>query len=100
MAKQNRFGIDFDVHEGDVFNKYGSIDGDVHHTGEGAEPETWKRIISQSHKERVFASCGGHLGEFEIGAAKIYKHVYSLEPDPYSFAEFNKSIALNTYNNI
>jgi FkbM family methyltransferase len=100
MAKQTRFGIEFDVHEGTVFNIYGSIDGDVFKTGQSAEPETWKRIISQSHKERVFASCGGHLGEFELGAAKIYNHVYSLEPDPYCFAEFNRSIAMNPNKNI
>lgn len=52
------------------------------------------------HPQKTLVSAGGWVGVFELMASKIYDKVYSLEPNPISFDEFQMNIHLNGYTNI
>lgn len=49
----------------------------------------------------TFVSCGGGTGAtWELMASKMYDKVYCLEPEPYSFHEFEENIKANGSTNI
>jgi FkbM family methyltransferase len=47
----------------------------------------------------AFVNAGGWIGPFTLFAAKLYQHVYSLEPDPAAFSELSRNVALNGFTN-
>jgi FkbM family methyltransferase len=103
MQKIKRFGIEFQTSDGGYSQKLYSQNYD-----NMGELENYNRIWlygnhcdkDAPHPHKTFVSAGGWIGIIECMAAQIYDKVYSLEPDPYTYREFQNNVAVNGYTNV
>jgi FkbM family methyltransferase len=59
------------------------------------------QIISEKSKTHsTFINAGGWIGPFTLYAAKLFKNVYTLEPDIEAFNELKENVILNNFNNV
>ena len=64
------------------------------------ENDTFNIIEYFSDKNGIFLDIGSWIGPFTLYASKLYKHVYSFEPDTVAFKMILQNILLNDFNNI
>jgi len=59
-----------------------------------------KLLTLLASKDKIFTEIGVHVGYYTVRMAKLYKQVYSFEPNPQSVEQLKKNIALNNINNV
>jgi FkbM family methyltransferase len=64
------------------------------------EAENYATVERFSGRCSTFVNAGGWIGPFTLFAAKLYRRVYSLEPDPAAFAELSRNVAANGFTNV
>jgi len=67
---------------------------------ENWESENYIKIYDISKTTNTFVNAGGWIGTFTLFAGKIFKNVFSLEPDPIAFQELKSNVDLNALKNI
>jgi len=94
MKLINRQGIEFLVHNdtNDEVAGFWNLDA--------WEQENYPVVQHFSSQCSTFINAGGWIGPFTLFAAKIFKRVYSLEPDPLAFEELTKNVELNKFTNV
>lgn len=94
MKTINRQGVEFLVHNdsSDEITRFWNLDS--------WEQENYPIVKQFATKCSTFINAGGWIGPFTLFAAKLYKSVYSLEPDPLAFDELVKNVELNNFTNV
>jgi len=64
------------------------------------EEDHFKIISKYADKEKSFVDIGAWIGPISMYASKVFKKVYSIEPDPIAFKELVANIELNQMDNV
>jgi FkbM family methyltransferase len=92
MKKVNRYDVEFlvvDDTENSTFWDHSAW-----------EEENYKKIKEKSFDHTYFVNAGGWIGPFTLFASKLFKRVYSLEPDIIAFNELKRNVEINNYENV
>ena len=64
------------------------------------ESDNYQIIKEKCINHTTFVNAGGWIGPFTIFSSKIYKNVYSLEPDIVAYEELKRNVELNNCDNV
>ena len=64
------------------------------------ESDNYQIIKDKCINHTTFVNAGGWIGPFTIFSSKIYKDVYSLEPDTVAYDELKRNVELNNCDNV
>ena len=92
MREVTRHGISFLVNSDTVNNDFWDIDN--------WELENYSIVYEISKTTSTFINAGGWIGPFTLFASKVFKDVFSLEPDIVAFEELKSNITLNQLTNV
>lgn len=64
------------------------------------ESDNYQIIKDKCINHTTFVNAGGWIGPFTIFSSKIFKDVYSLEPDTVAYDELKRNVELNNCDNV
>ncbi len=67
---------------------------------DGWENETYSVLGQYLRKDKVYIDVGAWIGPTVLYASQLSKKVYTFEPDPVTWDELSRNIALNGYTNV